>query len=96
MINPLLGANSLVSSTYWGQSSGYGNTEGRAIAINSQNHVLVTGMTTAQNFPTTPGSLQPAFQPGSGVNGFFSKFDLAAGALLYSTYIMGSNSDEAS
>ncbi len=89
VINPLLGANSLVSSTYWGQGAGFGNTEGRAIAINSQNHVLVTGMTTAQNFPTTPGSLQPVFQPGSGVNGFFSKFDLAAGALLYSTYIMG-------
>lgn len=95
MINPALGANSLVSSTYWGQSTGYGNTEGRAIAINSHNQVLVTGVTTAQNFPTTTSSLQPAFQPGSGVNGFFSKFDLASGALLYSTYLMGSGSDEA-
>ena len=95
MINPALGANSLVSSTYWGQSTGFGNTEGRAIAIDSQNHVLVAGVTTAQSFPTTPGSLQPTFQPFSGVNGFFSKFDLATGSLLYSTYLMGNNSDEA-
>jgi len=95
MIYPPMGADSLVSSTYWGQGTGFGNTEGRAIAIDSENHVLVTGVTTAQNFPTTPGSLQPTFQPFSGVNGFLSKFDLSTGSLLYSTYLMGNNSDEA-
>jgi len=96
VINPSLGVNSLVSSTYWGQSSGYGNTEGRAIAIDSENHVIVTGITTAHTFPTTPGSLQPAYQPFSGTNGFLSKFDLSTGTLLYSTYLIGSGSDEPS
>jgi len=95
MIYPPMGVDSLVSSTYWGQDTGYGNSEGRAIALDSENHVLVTGVTTAQNFPTTPGSLQPTFQPFSGVNGFLSKFDLTTGSLLYSTYLMGNGSDEA-
>lgn len=94
VIYPPLGADSLVSSTYWGQPSGFGNTEGRAIAINSDNHVLVTGTTSAQNFPTTPGALQPVYQPFSGSSGFLSKFDLSKGALLYSTYLMGNGSDE--
>lgn len=96
VINPSLGVNSLVSSTYWGQSSGFGNTEGRAIAINSENHVLVAGITTAHTFPTTPGSLQPTYQSLSGTNGFLSKFDLSTGTLLYSTYLMGAGSDEPS
>ncbi len=95
VINPSLGVDSLVSSTYWGQSSGFGNSEGRGIAINSENHVLVTGITTAHTFPTTPGSLQPVYQPFSGTNSFLSKFDLTTGTLLYSTYLMGSGSDEA-
>src|SRR5829696_5973462 len=45
---PPMGADSLVSSTYWGQGTGYGNSEGRAIALDSENHVLVAGVTTAQ------------------------------------------------
>jgi len=95
VIDPSLGVNSLVSSTYWGQGTGAGNSEGRAIAIDSDNHVLVAGITTAPNFPTTIGSLQPIFQPFSGTNGFLSKFDLTTGSLLYSTYLMGNNVDEA-
>jgi hypothetical protein len=95
MICPSMGADSLVSSTYWGQVTAGSNTEGRAIALDSQNHVLVAGVTSAQNFPTTPGSLQPTFQPFSGVNGFLSKFDLSTGTLLYSTYLMGNGADEA-
>jgi Beta-propeller repeat len=91
----LTGANSLVSSTYWGQGSGYGNSEGRAITIDSNNHVLVAGITTAPNFPTTPGSLQATYQPFSGTNGFFTKFDLSTNTILYSTYLMGNNVDEA-
>jgi Beta-propeller repeat len=95
MIYPPMGADSLISSTYWGQGTGYGNTEGRAIALDSDNNVLVAGVTTAPNFPTTPGSLQATFQPFSGTNGFLSKFDLSTGTLLYSTYLMGNNVDEA-
>jgi hypothetical protein len=95
VIDPSLGVNSLVSSTYWGQGAGAGNSEGRAIAIDSNNHVLVAGITTAPNFPTTVGSLQPSYQPFTGTNGFFSKFDVSTGSLLYSTYLMGNNVDEA-
>jgi len=95
MIDPSLGPNSLVSSTYWGQASGAGFSEGRAITIDSQNYVYVVGITTAQNFPTTPGSLQPTYQPFSGTNGFLSKFDLSTNSLLYSTYLSGNGSDEA-
>jgi hypothetical protein len=95
MIQPALGADSLVSSTYWGHGTGYGVSEGRAIAIDAENHVLVAGVTTAHNFPTTPGSLQPVYQPSSGTNGFFTKFDLSTNSILYSTYLMGNNVDEA-
>lgn len=95
-INPWAsGDSSLVFSTFWGHSSGGGMNEGRALAIDSANNIIIAGVTTAPNFPTTPNGLQPTFQMFSGANGFITKFDATGSTLLYSTFLLGNNADEA-
>ncbi len=79
-----------VYSTYLGSP----NTFGNAIAVDSSGHAYVTGVTSANNFPTTPGAFVPAGPPGgpgpggsSGPAGFVTKLSATGAALIYSTYI---------
>jgi hypothetical protein len=87
------GAPSLVFSSFLGSGT-TGNTESRAVAVDSSNNVYVTGVTTARDFPTTANALEPAYQFMSNTNSFLTKFDATGGSLLYSTYLLGNNVEE--
>lgn len=86
------GAASLVYSSFIGTSPG--NTEGRAIAVDSSNNIYITGITSWKNFPTTANALQPDYLPFSNGNAFLTKLDATGSSLLYSTYLAGNNVDE--
>ncbi len=80
----------LVYSTYLG---GSGADSGYGIAVDSAGNAYVTGSTSSTNFPTH-APLQ-ASNAGS-TDAFVAKINPAGSALVYSTYLGGSNTDEAS
>ena len=81
--------NSIVYSTYLG-----GASDDRIfdMAVADDAAVFVVGSSTSANFPTTSESVQPALAGGR--DGFLTHFSLAGNALLYSTFIGGSGTDE--
>jgi len=79
--------SALVYSTYLG---GSGAEFGNGIAVDSSGNVYVTGFTGSTNFPTM-NPLQPALA--GGLNAFVSKIDPTGSALVYSTYLGGSDLD---
>jgi uncharacterized protein (TIGR03437 family) len=91
-------AGALVYVTYLGGSS---DDAGTAIAVDSLGNAYVTGFTTSTNFPTVKGSFQTTFG-GQGTSAYFqdfgdafvAKLNPAGTALVYSTYLGGSNDDE--
>ena len=78
----------LVYSTYLGGSNSDG---GLAIAVDASGNAYVTGDTGSFNFPTTPLAFQTASAARTDV--FVSKLNAAASALVYSTYLGGSDHD---
>jgi len=75
-------------STYLG---GNGNDIGYAIAVDSAGSAYVTGLTQSTNFP---GASASPIQPISlGSDAFVTKLNAAGSALVYSTYLGGSNGD---
>jgi hypothetical protein len=96
-LNPA--GSALAYSTYLG---GNGDDGALGIAVDSLGSAYVTGLTNSSNFPTTVGSLQPAF--GGGLCGvatktiacpdaFVTKLTAAGSALAYSTYLGGNSYD---
>jgi hypothetical protein len=85
-LNP--SGSALVYSTYLGG----GNDVGQGIAVDSSGNAYVTGFTTSSNFPTA-NALQGALAGSQ--NAFVSKLNASGSALLYSTYLGGSNYDYA-
>lgn len=85
----------LTYSTYLG---GNQNDAATSIAVDSSGNAYVAGETLSANFPTSSS----AFQTGcSGcannfTNGFVTKFNAAGSALVYSTFLGGTNQDSAS
>ena len=82
----------LVYSTYLGGSGGGSLSEGdwgSGIAVDPAGNVYVTGFTFSSDFPTTPGAFQTTVN-GTGVQ-FVAKLNAAGNALIYSTYLGGSN-----
>jgi len=67
------------------------STVGQAIAVDSGGDVYTAGFTFATNLPTTGGVAQSS--NGGGGDGFVSKVNSSGTALLYSTYLGGSNFD---
>src|SRR5258706_347616 len=83
----------LVYSTYLG---GDGSDWGNGIAVDIDGNAYVTGTTSWITFPTTPDAFQPHSRGGSGVNGtdgFFTKLNPTGSALVYSTYLGGTDLD---
>ncbi|MEE8177820.1 MAG: SBBP repeat-containing protein, partial [Acidobacteriota bacterium] len=81
--------NGLVFSTYLG-----GSTRDRAfdIALDSGGNAYVTGLTNSADYPTA-NSIFPALS--GGFDAFVSKLNASGDALVYSTYLGGSDLDHA-
>jgi sugar lactone lactonase YvrE len=94
-LNPT--GSTLVYSTFFG---GNGNDEGNSIAVDSSGDAYVTGSTESTNFPTVD-AVQSSFAGGTGAGGlgiyggdaFVSKLNPTGLAMVYSTYLGGSNDD---
>ena len=84
-LNPA--GSALVYSTYLG---GSGNDDGFGIAVDASGDAYVTGNTTSTNFPTA-NPLQATLR--GSTNAFVAKLNPAGSALVYSTYLGGSNDD---
>lgn len=80
--------NQIVWCTYLG---GTGDDRAFGIALDSSNNVYVTGYTTSTNFPVS-SALQA--KNGGGRDAFVTKLNSAGTAILYSTYLGGSNYDQ--
>ena len=88
----------LVYSTFVGGSD---METGRRIAIDSAGNAYVTGQTKSSNFPTTGGAFDPTLNippncPRCAVDntdGFVFKLNAAGSALVYSTYLGGTDID---
>ncbi len=82
----------LIYSTYLGGSGGQsGGDSGAAIAVDSSGNAYVTGITYSTDFPVkTP--LYPNLRGSH--NAFVTKINASGTALVYSTYLGGSNYDD--
>jgi hypothetical protein len=81
----------LIYSTYIG---GTGSEFSNAIAIDNSGNAYITGNTTSTNYDTTAGAFQTIY--GGGLQGgdvFVTKLNSMGTALIFSTYIGGSNDD---
>jgi Beta-propeller repeat len=76
----------LVYSTFLG-----GSDYGGGIAVDPSGSAHVTGRVFAADLPTTTGAFQTTYK---GYNAFVSKLNPAGSALLYSTYLGGTNGFE--
>ncbi len=66
--------------------------EGSAIALDGGGNAYVTGFTGTTNYPTTPGAFQSAV--GGDYDAFVTKLNPTGSALVYSSYLGGSQNDE--
>ncbi len=80
----------LLYSTYLG---GSGADYGDGIVLDSSNNAYVSGQTFSADFPTTAGAFQTTFA-GAG-DAFVTKLNSSGSAVLYSTYLGGSGTEDA-
>jgi hypothetical protein len=80
--------SALVFSTFLGDAGVSG------IALTPDGNMWLTGSTTSLTFPTTPDAFQGFLHPGaSSTEAFITELNSTGSALLYSTYLGGSNTD---
>jgi hypothetical protein len=82
--------SALLYSTYLG---GINHDYGHGIALDGVGSAFVSGYTASGDFPTTPGAFDTAL--GGVEDVFVTKLNPSGSALDYSTYVGGSNLDEA-
>jgi hypothetical protein len=75
----------LVYSTFLGPNPG--NDTALSIAIDSLGNAYVTGETASNNFPTTSGAFQTAYEGSGGAEAFVTELNTSGSALNYSTYL---------
>jgi fibronectin type 3 domain-containing protein len=82
--------DSLLYSTYVGGAY----TDGASsVSLDSSDNVYFCGQTSSPDFPTTPGAFDTAYD--STCDGFMAKLDLGSSRLLFSTFMGGSDEDNA-
>jgi hypothetical protein len=86
-LNPT--GSALVYSTYLGGTSG--SDGGSGIAVDTAGNAYVTGDAFSRDFPTTMGAFQTTL--GGGFDAFVTKLNPTGSALVYSTYLGGSDFD---
>jgi len=74
--------SSLVFSTYLG---GNQNDAGYNLALDANGDIYVTGGTESANFPSTAGTIKPAY--GGNIDGFITHLNAAGTSILRSTFI---------
>ncbi len=79
--------SALVYSTYFGGNDFDG---GAGLVVDSAGNAYVAGSTPSANFPTTPGAYDTTFNNG---DAFLAKFNAAGSALVFSTFVGGSDYD---
>lgn len=67
-------------------------TYGLAIAADSRGNAYVTGITTAADYPTTPGAFERTHNGNN--DAFLLKLDASGTSLLYSTFLGGTGQDD--
>ncbi len=77
---------SLIYATFLG---GSGNEAGVRLALDAAGNAFVTGYTNSGNFPTTPGAHRITWN--NTKDGFVTKLNPSGSALVYSTFIGGTN-----
>jgi Chitobiase/beta-hexosaminidase C-terminal domain/Beta-propeller repeat len=88
----------LIYSSYLGGSGGpSGGDAGLDIAVDSNGDAFIVGSTYSNNFPTTTGAYQTTNKAfaGNGSTGFVTKVNPTGTALIYSTYLGGTLTDNA-
>ncbi|MFT9057178.1 MAG: SBBP repeat-containing protein [Ethanoligenens sp.] len=80
--------SSLIYSTYVG---GSGPERGLGICVDGLGNAYITGWTWSTDFPVSPGAAQSTF--GGAQDGFVFKLSADGSAMVYSTYLGGSNQD---
>jgi len=96
-INPT--GSALLYSTYLGGSAG---EDGLGIAVDSAGKVHIAGLTSSEDFPTTPGAFQTICDDGfptrcaSWADAFVTTLDASGSALVYSTFLGGGRGSLAS
>jgi uncharacterized repeat protein (TIGR01451 family) len=80
----------LVYSTFVG---GNNNDQGNGIAVDSSGNAYITGITISANFPTTAGVFQTVYNTSTS-EAFVTKLDSAGTALIYSTFLGGTGSEQ--
>ncbi|HEY7543548.1 MAG TPA: SBBP repeat-containing protein, partial [Blastocatellia bacterium] len=86
----------LLYSTYFGGTDTGGRVDqAYGIALDCVDNILITGLTTTRDFPTTAGAVRATYGGDSG-DAFLVKINPSrspASQLLYSTYLGGDNTD---
>ena len=84
------GGAQLSYATYFG---GSGQDESRALAVNAQNRLAISGWTNSADLPTSPNSLIADYQ--GNFDGFLAQFEADLSTLQFVTYVGGSEEDRA-
>jgi Beta-propeller repeat len=82
--------SAIVFSTYLGGTS---NELGNAIALDSSQNVYIAGATASVDFPVSAGAFQAAIA--ASYDAFVTKLNASATTIVFSTYLGGSGSDQA-
>ncbi len=83
------GTASLIFCSYLG---GYQQDVVRSIDVDPAGHLYVPGFTFSPNYPLTANAFQPFYDDGGG-DAFLTEIDPISGAVLYSTYLGGTQAD---
>ena len=83
--------SALAYSTYLG---GTGDDEGESIAVDGSGRAFVTGTTSSTDYPKTSGAFDRTSN--GDVDAFVTKFNASGSALVYSTFLGGTDGDGAS